>query len=142
MNQVLSYSRALARSQVRAGAAAARQGAVEEAVAHYEAAILAARDCMPAHLNLASLLLHSGRPADAIAACERALELAESERHPYLWLVRGMAQAELGRASEAEADLLLYQERAPDPRFTRVVWRTLRALDRSEAHPRPLARAA
>lgn len=142
MNQVLSYSRAQARSKSRAGAAAARRGALEEAVARYEDAILAAKDYMPAHLNLASLLLHSGRAADAIAACERAFELDESARHPYLWLVRGMAHAALGHAAEAEADLVLYQERAPDPRFTRVVWRALRDLDRSGAETRPALLAA
>jgi tetratricopeptide (TPR) repeat protein len=136
MNPPISYANAAARNLTRKGVAAARAGRSEEAVGHYRAALAQNPSHMPAHLNLASLLLHSGQAEAAIEACQAATSLAESKQHPYLWLVSGMAKAELGQRWEAEEDLLYYQDNAPDPRFTRVVWRTLRELDRSAAFSR------
>lgn len=136
MNSPISYAGAAARNETRKGVAAARAGRDQEALAHYRAALGHDPSHMPAHLNLASLLLHAGQPGPALAACQAAMNLEESVQHPYLWLVSGMAKAELGERWEAEEDLLYYQEHAPDPRFTRVVWRTLRELDRSAAFSR------
>lgn len=136
MNPTIPYAAAAARSLTRQGMAAARAGRSADAVARYRAALEQKPNHMPAHLNLASLLLHSGQAQAAIEACQAAMELEESKQHPYLWLVSGMAKAELGERWEAEEDLLYYQDNAPDPRFTRVVWRTLRELDRSAAFTR------
>jgi len=136
MNPTISYVAAAARNLTRKGVAAARAGRTEEAVTHYRAALTQEPGHMAAHVNLASLLLHSGQAEGALEACQAAMELEESSQHPYLWLVSGMAKAELGQRWEAEEDLLHYQDHAPDPRFTRVVWRTLRELDRSAAFTR------
>lgn len=136
MNPTISYAKAAARNLTRVGVTAARGGRVEEAIEAYRAALESAPNHMPAHLNLASLLLNSGRLKDAIEACRTAMAIEESAHHPYLWLVSGVAKAEVGERWEAEEDLLYYQDNAPDPRFTRVVWRTLRELDRSAAFSR------
>tara|TARA_R110002072_G_scaffold87490_3_gene197412 strand:+ start:262 stop:678 length:417 start_codon:yes stop_codon:yes gene_type:complete len=136
MNPTISYTAAAARNLTRKGVAAARAGRTEEAVTHYRAALAQSANHMPAHLNLASLLLHSGQPEGALEACQAAMQLEESRQHPYLWLVSGMAKAELGQRWEAEEDLLHYQDNAPDARFTRVVWRTLREFDRSAVFTR------
>lgn len=136
MNPTISYTAAAARNLTRKGMAAARAGRTEDAVANYRAALAQEPSHMAAHINLASLLLHSGQPEGALESCQAAMLLEESHQHPYLWLVSGMAKAELGQRWEAEEDLLHYQDNAPDPRFTRVVWRTLRELDRSAVFTR------
>ena len=121
---------AAARAQTREGVSHARAGRTACAIAAYQRALSFDPTHMPAHVNLASLLLHVGRPSAALAACERGRALDQEARHPYLLLVSGMARADLGEAEAAEADLLRYQESAPDSRFTRAVWRALRALER------------
>lgn len=136
MKPAIPYANAAARSLTRAGVSAARSGQTDAAIDAYRKALAADPTHMPAHLNLASLLLHASRPKEAIEACQSAMDLEESARHPYLWLVSGMARAELGDRWAAEEDLLHYQDNAPDPRFTRVVWRTMRELDRTATFSR------
>ena len=131
MKPAIPHAHVAARSLTRIGVSAARAGQAEAAISAYREALEVDPTHMPAHLNLASLLLHSDRLAEAVEACRLAMDLEESAQHPYLWLVSGMARAELGERWAAEEDLLYYQEHAPDPRFTRVVWRTMRELDRS-----------
>jgi Tfp pilus assembly protein PilF len=136
MKPAIPQAHAAARSLTRIGVNAAREGQEAAAIGAYREALEVDPTHMPAHVNLASILLHSGQMTEAIEACERAMELTASADHPYLWLVCGMARAELGDRWAAEEDLLHYQQHARDPRFTRIVWRTMRELERSATYRR------
>ena len=78
-----------------------RQGDVDTARSHYEAALAIDADYTPAVLNLASVRMQMGELAAAVELFSRAVTLAPSSYEAYNGL--GIAMARRGRNDEAEA---------------------------------------
>ena len=125
-----------ARAALRRGVRAARGGDLEGALTHYARALDLDPGQRAARANRASALLHLGRCEDAVDECSRGLELEPDAAE--LYLVRGMAQARMGRSDAAE-DLIRHVELEPRSRFKGRIWRVLRELDRSGAFQRRAA---
>jgi tetratricopeptide (TPR) repeat protein len=79
----------------------AERGAIEESVAHYEAAIALRPDYAVAHASLGAVLLRAGRAAEAVPRLERAAALAPEDA--VTWSNLGVALARLGRSAAAES---------------------------------------
>jgi tetratricopeptide (TPR) repeat protein len=108
------------------GVACSRTGLVERAVEHFRAALELDPGSDLACANLAACELDRGRPAEALAAAERAVELAPGQASGHL--MRGRALQALGRPDEARASLSRARELAPGDR---LVQRALEELGES-----------
>lgn len=95
-----------------------RRGAHAEAAKHYRAAVTAAPDDMEALTDLASNQMELGRPEEALALFERALQLplVSSRTH----LNYAIALARVGRSADAEKQLTTALSINPDDVDTRL----------------------
>jgi tetratricopeptide (TPR) repeat protein len=87
-------------AQYNLGTIVHARGQVDEAMAHYAAALRAKPDYYEPMINTANILADRGRTAEAVGYYERALALAPN--HPLAHYNLGLAYEELGRADDAE----------------------------------------
>jgi tetratricopeptide (TPR) repeat protein len=88
---------------LRRGHLAARDGAVEDALAAYREAASLAPDRAAPHTSSATVLHHAGRRDEALASFERALSVAPDDEATLR--ARASAFEDMGRAASAAADL-------------------------------------
>lgn len=129
-----------ARGRFQQGLASIEAGQLEQAEAHFLAALALVPGRPSALGNLAAVRLRLGRPVEALAAAEQALA-AEPGHRDALWQ-RAMALRHLGRPAEARAvfEKLLAAEPGLAPAWAALA-ETLRALARRDEAIAAYARA-
>ncbi len=85
------------------GLACLRDGAYEQALNAFRAALREEPNLVEAHCGLAQVHANQGHYPEALRACEKALELDDLAEEAYL--LRGLVQRQMGRMQQAIADL-------------------------------------
>lgn len=92
-----------ARAYYRRGLERLVDGAYEEALSAFEAALCVEPNLVEALCGIAQVYANQGRYERALDACQRALELDDMAEEAYL--LRGLVRRQLGQVDEAIADL-------------------------------------